>query len=188
MLINHKEKQMKKLVMASVIGLASLFSFTMANVAVAANDSTLSLKVGVIDLQQIVQKSPQMVKINADLEKQFKPRSTSLLAMRKNLQAEIEKLNRDGSVLSNADRTALQTKINSDTTTFQKQAGEFQRDLTTAENTARQKFATQVSTAINSVATSQQYDMIIQKSAVPYINTKLDVTAQVLSIMTSQKS
>jgi outer membrane protein len=188
MLINHKEKQMKKLVMASVIGLASLFSFTMANVAVAANDSALNLKVGVIDLQQIVQKSPQMVKINAELEKQFKPRSTALLSMRKNLQAEIEKLNRDGSVMSNADRSALQTKINNDTTAFQKQAGEFQRDLSTAENDARQKFAQQVTTAINSVATAQQYDMIIQKSAVPYTNAKLDVTTQVLNIMTGQKS
>ena len=172
---------MKKLIMASVIGLAGLFCMT-----VNAADASNNLKIGIIDLQQIVQKSPQMVKINADLEKQFKPRSTALVNMRKNLQAEVEKLNRDGSVMSNADRTALQTKINNESTQFQKQATEFQRDLSAAENAARQKFAQQVSSAINSVAASNSYDMIIQKSATPYTNQKLDVTAQVLNILSNK--
>lgn len=166
---------MKKLASLVVV---SLFALVFNQAALAAD---AGMQIGVIDLQKIMQKSSQVAAINAQLEKEFKPRQQKLIGAQKNLQAEMDKLNKDAAVLSNADRIKLQDKVAADRADFQKMADSFQQDLTAAQNQAMQKFMQKVITAVNSVAASQKYDMILLKAAVPYLNPKYDTTDAVIS-------
>lgn len=154
--------------------LAVALSFCFANVALAET------KIGVIDLQKVMQKSSQVAAINAQLEKDFKPRQEKLVGMQKDLQAEMDKLNREGAVMSPSDRTKLQNKVAGDRANFQKMADSFQQELSTAQNQAMQKFMQKVVDAIKAVSANGKYDMVLLKAAVPYMDPKFDVTDEVI--------
>ena len=52
-------------------------------------------KIGVVDLQKIMQTSNQMKSIQQKLEKQFKPRRDKLVAVETGLKSDMEKFKRD---------------------------------------------------------------------------------------------
>src|SRR3989338_8496697 len=59
-----------------------------------------NLKIGVIDGEQILRVAPQVAEINKSLEKQFRPEHDKLVKDQQTVQAQIEKLNRDGATMT----------------------------------------------------------------------------------------
>jgi outer membrane protein len=137
-------------------------------------------KIAVIDVQQILQKSPQMAAINDQLTKQFKPRQDKLAAAQKALQDESDNLNRNAATMNVNDRNKLQDKILADKANFEASAVAFRRDLADAQNRDLQGFMNKLSAVVNSIAKSGNYDLILQRSGVPYAKDNMDITAQVL--------
>lgn len=148
-----------------------------------ANADTTSLKIGVIDVQQIMQKSPQVAAMNQSLSKQFKPRQEKIIAAQKSLQDEVDKLNKNGATMSAADKSKLQDQITNDRNTVQNMVIGFQHDLQAAQSQDMQSFMSSLVTAVNSVAKSGGYDLILQRNGVPYVGSNLDVTSQVLDAL-----
>lgn len=142
--------------------------------------SAAQLNVGVIDVQQIIQKSAQMKAINDQLTKQFKPRQDKIAAAQKTLQDESDQLNRNAATMNVNDRNKLQDKIISDKANFEAMVVSFRRDLATAQNQDLQIFMNKLTAAVNSIAKSQNYDLILQRSGVPFVKDSLDITDQVL--------
>lgn len=167
---------MKKTLL-SVVSAAALF--LVAGNAVA--DTAGSLKIGVVDMQQILQKSTQIKTINDQLARQFKPRQDKIIAQQKTLQDEINKLNKDGSVMNPTDRNKLQDKVIKERADLQGVAVAFQRDVTAAQQQAMQGFMTKFTSVVANVAKSGNYDLIMQRAGVPYMKDNLDVTNQVLA-------
>lgn len=138
------------------------------------------LKVGVIDMNQILQKSPLMVSLNNDLLKKFQPRQDELIAAQKALQDDNNKLNINGNTLSAEDRNKLQTKIVNEQANVQILTASLQRDLALAKDQALQKFMAKLSQVINNIARSEHYDYIQQNNTFVFVDTKLDLTQKVL--------
>lgn len=168
---------MKKTLL-SVVSAAALF--LVSGSAVAA-DAASGLKIGVVDMQQILQKSTQIKTINDQLTRQFKPRQDKIIAQQKSLQDEINKLNKDGSVMNATDRNKLQDKVIKERADLQGVAVAFQRDVTAAQQQAMQGFMTKFTSVVTNVAKSGNYDLIMQRAGVPYVKDSLDVTSQVLA-------
>lgn len=173
---------MRKLLL-SIITAATLF---MAGSALAAPAGT-NLKIGVMDVNTILQKSPQIAAINNQLTKDFKPRQDKIVAAQKDLQAEVDKLNKNANVMNDADRNKLQDQIIADKANVQGMAISFQRDLQQAQSKSMQDFMAQLTTIVNDVAKKGGYDLILQRAGVPYANNSLDVTAQVLQELNNKK-
>lgn len=165
---------MKKVILAAVTGATLLLAATCA--AAAGSD----IKVGVVDLQQVMQKSTQISAINNQLTKQFQSRQDKILSAQKALQAEIDQLNRNGSTMSETDRNKLQDKVVADRSSVQSQMLSFQRDVNTAQNDAMKKFMAQLTTIVTGIAKNGNYDLILQRAGVPFVKSELDVTAQVI--------
>jgi len=162
-----------KRTLAAVICGASLF-------LAAGNVAADPLKIGVIDLQQIMQKSNQIAALNDQLTKEFKPRQDKIISAQKDLQAETDQANRNGATMTESDRNKLQDKIIADRSNVQGMMLSFQRDVTTAQNEAMQKFMAQLNTAVSSVAAANSFDLVLQRSGVPYVKSDLDITSKVL--------
>jgi outer membrane protein len=143
--------------------------------------SANSLKIGVIDMQQIVQKSPQIEAIKTQLSKQFKPRQEKIIASNKNVQTEVDNFNRNSATMSATDKSKLQDKIVADKANVQAQAIAYQQDLTTAQNQQMQGFMKQLNDAVTKVAQSGHYDLILIRAAAPFVAKGMDVTDQVLA-------
>lgn len=137
-------------------------------------------KIGVVDLQKIMQTAPQMKTIQEKLEKEFKPRRDKLVAMEEGLKQDMEKFKRDSAVLSQSQKKELEKKIVSTQQTFEREGQQYQQELSTAHNDAMEEFYNKVRAAIAKVAASNQYDVVLQKDAAPFSADKLDVTAKVL--------
>ncbi len=140
-------------------------------------------KIGVLDMQQIMQKSSQVLAINKQLQAQFQPRQQKIEAAQKQLQDEVNNLNRNASVMSAADRTKLQEKATKDKDDFQAMVQSYQKDLNAAQSADMQKFMGSLNNAVATVAKDGGYTLIVQRAAVPYMQPDMDVTPAVLKAL-----
>ena len=157
-----------------------VFMFFAICFAANAQSNAGNIRVGVINVQQIMQKSPMAVALNKQLKEQFQPRQDALVKAQTTLQAEVDKLNKNGAVMSSTDRSALQDKIIADRANLQGLGQSFQQDLSAAQSQAMQQFMAKLQSAVNVVAANGKYDLILQRSGTPYVSSALDVTDQVL--------
>jgi outer membrane protein len=137
-------------------------------------------KIGVVDLQKIMQTSNQMKDIQQKLEKEFKPRRDKLVAMEATLKADMEKFKRDSAVLSANQKKDTEKKIIAAQQQFERDGQQYQQELSTAHNEAMEGLYTKVRSAINKIAKDDKYDLIVQKDAAPFSAETLDVTEKVI--------
>lgn len=137
-------------------------------------------RIGVVDLQKIMQTSSQMKTIQEKLEKEFKERRDRLIAMEETLKKDMEQFKRDTSVLSQSQRKALEKKIVSEQQEFERNGQQYQQELSTANNEAMEQFYNKIRAAIATVAEHEKYDLVFQKDAAPFSVDKLDMTASVM--------
>lgn len=137
-------------------------------------------KIGVVDLQKIMQTSPQMKTIQQKLEADFKPRRDKLVAMEDGLKKDMEKFKRDNAIMSDAQKKEMERKIIAIQQQFEREGQQYQQELSTAHNEAMEGLYGKVRSAISKVAANDKYDIILQKDAAPFTNDKLDVTSKVM--------
>lgn len=162
--------------MKRVVGLVSVLLVSLFSTLAFADGS----KLGVVDLQRIMQTAPQMKSIQEKLEKEFRPRRDKLVKMEETLKADMQKFKRDSAVLSQDQKRDLEKKIVNSQQTFEREGQKYQQELSTAHNEAMEDLYNRIRKAIEVVATQDKYDLIIQKDAAPYSSSQLDVTDQVL--------
>ena len=137
-------------------------------------------KIGVVDLQKIMQTATQMKTIQEKLEKEFKPRRDKLVAMEEGLKKDMEKFKRDSAVLSQSQKKDLEKKIVTTQQQFEREGQQYQQELSTAHNEAMEDFYNKIRAAIAKVAENDKFDVVLQKDAAPFSVDKLDVTAKVM--------
>lgn len=137
-------------------------------------------KIGVVDLQKIMQTSTQMKSIQEKLEKEFKPRRDKLVAMEEGLKSDMEKFKRDNAILSQTQRKELEKKIVATQQQFEREGQQYQQELSTAHNEAMEEFYNKIRAAIAKIAQNEKYDLVFQKDAAPFSVDKLDVTSKVM--------
>lgn len=161
------------------IGLALALLFTVFSAGVFAEGS----KIGVVDLQKIMQTSDDVKAIQATLEEKFKPRRDKIMGMEADLKKEMEAFKRDSSVMSQAKRQELEQKIVAAQQTFEQEGQQYQQELSAAHNEAMEKFYDKIRAAIAKIAEAEKYDLVFQKDAAPFSVEKLDVTSKVIKVI-----
>ena len=159
--------------------LASLMLLSLCGLATEAlaND----MKIGVVDLQKIVQTSPQMQAIQKKLETEFRPRRDALVAEEKNLREKMDGFKRDAVVMNANTKKDKERELVSLQQKFERAGQQYQQELNTAHNQAMEDFYTKVRASIASVAKKEKYDLVLQKDAAPFAAEKLDVTKLVIA-------
>jgi outer membrane protein len=137
-------------------------------------------KIGVVDLQKVVQTSDQMKTIQQNLQTKFKTRRDNLVSMEEKLKNDMAQFKREGSVMGNGQKREMERKILSAQQTLEREGQQYQQDLNLAHNQAMEDLYQKVQAAIASIAADQHYDIVLQKDAAPFAVSKFDVTALVL--------
>lgn len=141
------------------------------------------IKVGVVDLHAVFDKSPQPKKINDDLKKKFAPQEQKIKKAQEGVQSDIKKLQRDNSVMTEAERKKLQEKILKNREELQQMTIDFQQKAAAEQGKAMQKLLDQIKAAIKQVAAKDKLNLVLQSESAPYYDDKLDVTDQVVSVL-----
>ena len=158
------------------LGIALVFLLTAFSATVFAEGT----KIGVVDLQKIMQNSNDVKTIRTTLEEKYKPRRDKIMAMEASLKKDMETFKRDSSVLSPAKRKEMEQKIVAAQQTFEQEGQQYQQELSAEHNEAMEKFYDKIRAAIAKVAEAEKYDLVFQKDAAPFSVDKLDVTAKVM--------
>lgn len=158
--------------------LASLMLLSLCGIAseALAND----IKIGVVDLQKIVQTSPQMQAIQKKLEKEFRPRRDALVAEEKTLREKMDEFKRDQVVMNVNNKKDKERELVALQQKFERAGQQYQQELSTAHNEAMEDFYSKVRVSIANVAKKEKYDLVLQKDAAPFAAEKLDVTKLVI--------
>jgi outer membrane protein len=143
------------------------------------------VKMGVVNFQKLLEDAPQTKTAMQALENEFAPRRRELLTLQNDLKARDEKLQKEGAVMSEADRAKAEKTLRDQQREFSRKAGEFQDDAGTRKNEEIGKVQRYLVTEIQAYATAQGYDLVLG-DGVFFAKGPLDITANVLAVLATK--
>ncbi|WP_367680356.1 OmpH family outer membrane protein [Candidatus Fukatsuia anoeciicola] len=137
-------------------------------------------KIAIINIAQIFQKLPAREVAAKQLENEFKGYATNLKSMEKKLRNDIEKLQRDRSIMKTSDINNMEKNIMEQRETFSNKAQIFEMDNHRRQTEERNKILRRIQDAVKIVAMKKNYDIVIDTSTVVYALPSKNITADVL--------
>jgi outer membrane protein len=153
--------------------------------ALISGPASAEIKMGVVNFQKLLEDAPQTKTAMQALENEFAPRRRELLTMQNDLKARDEKLQKEGAVMSEADRTKAEKGLRDQQREFQRKAGEFQDDASTRRNEEIGKVQRYLVTEIQGYANAQGFDLVLGEG-VFFAKGPLDITANVLAVLATK--
>lgn len=153
-------------------------AFAIVGLVWAVNLQAAELKIGYVDLQLILDKSPQGESATRAMEKEFSARRNRLEGRQKELKRLEEKFSRDAAIMSDAQKERKQKEIFSKRRELKRSQDEFLEDLNFRRNDELGKLQKQVLEAIKSLAREERFDILL--SNVVYASDSVNVTDKVL--------
>ena len=151
----------------------------------AAQPASAEIKIGVVNFQKLLEDAPQTKTAMQALESEFAPRRRELLTLQNDLKARDEKLQKEGAVMSEADRAKAEKTLRDQQREFSRKAGEFQDDAGTRKNEEIGKVQRYLVTEIQAYANAQGFDLVLG-DGVFFAKAPLDVTANVLAVLATK--
>src|SRR3954470_12245817 len=140
------------------------------------------LKFAVVDVQRAVMETEDGLRAQATLKKFFDKRQQELDAKQTELQKQREEIEKQAKVLS---QQALQKRMED----WQRQMVELQsvfveynKELQKKQGELTQPIYAKIVAMLRRVATQEGYDAILEKQAVPYMRSDLDLTDRIIQI------
>jgi outer membrane protein len=158
----------------SALSILAIFLFGLIS-AVGAAD----FKVGVVDLNKVMEQSPQAEEISNALKKEFQARDQDLVAKAKQLKQLEDKLTRDAAVMSTEEAKRLENDIRSRRRQLTTNRTEFREDANLRRNEAVNRLLRKVGEVVSQIGEEEQVDVILT-DGVAYFNKRVDLTAKVL--------
>lgn len=164
----------------TLFGMLALFLVTMNGAAFAAS------KIAYVEVGKVLQESPQVKAVKEKIRKEFSKRDDQLVSEQKKLRKLKEKLQRDASIMSEAEGKRLERDIIARTRKLKNAQSEFQEDLALRQNEELGKLRKVIAEVIVKVAKKGGYDLVLE-SGVVWANDKVNITKQVLKELKKKK-
>ena len=148
----------------------------------AAGQAGAETKIGYVNFQKLLEEAPQTKSAMQSLENEFGPRRRELMTMQTDLKAKEDKLQKEGAVMSEADRANAEKTFRDQQREFSRKAGEFQDDASTRKNEELGKVQRYLFEEIQTYANAQGFDLVLG-DGVLFAKAPLDITAAVLTVL-----
>jgi len=146
----------------------------------AAPAASAQMKIAVVDVQRAVMETEDGLRAQATLKKLFDRRQHELDARQDELKRARDDIEKQAKVLS---KDALQRRMNEWQQSMAELQGvfmEFNKELQKEQNKMTQPILNRVLSVLRQVAAQEGYDAILERNAVPYARTDLDITDRVI--------
>ena len=166
------------------------------SMAITATASTLLLassamaqdqKIAVVNVQEAISQIPQAAALMQTLETEFKDEKAVIEQLQKDLTFEDENLKRNGSLMSEKEKTELQTKMAGLYQQYQVKVKEFQQTVSMRKNEETNKLLALVTQAVDNIAAKDGYDLVISKQAVVFSKPETNITSKVVEQVSKLK-
>lgn len=158
---------------------ASLAIFTLGS-------AHADIKVATVNFQRLMEESTQAKAASQVLQDEFAPRQRELQQKQKDLQTKQDKLQRDGAVMAEKDRGALEKDLTKGQRELQTEGEAFTEEVNARRQEELNKLQNFLVTEIQAFAKTGAYDMVIPTSIAVYAKESFDITPQVLTYLQSR--
>jgi len=162
----------------------SFLAFFLCGV-LAASQASAEVKMGVVNFQKLLEEAPQTKTAMQALENEFAPRRRELLTLQNDLKAKDEKLQKEGAVMAEADRSKEEKNLRDQQREFQRKAGEFQDDASTRRNEEIGKVQRYLVGEIQTYAAANGFDLVLGEG-VFFAKPSFDITSNILAVLATK--
>ena len=138
-----------------------------------------TVKIGYIDIDQVVNNSPHYQNNVDELSREFEPKKQELLDLFNHIELLREKIN----IINNSENTEnLQielSKLSSLEESFQQETEFWQKTMNNKKIELLQKIELLINTTINEIAISENYDLILYQNAA-FVSDEVNITRKVI--------
>ena len=139
-----------------------------------------SIKIGYIDVEEVINSLPQYQHDNDSLIQQFEPKKQQLLDLFKHIELLKENLNNVDRSINNENYQKELDNIRELEVSFQKETELWQQQLNQKKYESLQKIETMINLAIEEFAISENYDLILYQNAA-FASDQVNITNQIIS-------
>lgn len=163
----------KQLWIKTLAGAALLF-------ALAAPAAAQDVKIGVVNIQALIERIPQTQAALAGLEEEFAPRQRELVAKQKEYQDLVEKVQKDIQVMGETERRNAEKSLRDLGRDVQRIESEIREDFNLRRNEELGKLQRSVLMEVQSFAQAQSYDLIVGEGVL-FASGEVNITDEVLA-------
>lgn len=143
------------------------------------------VKIGFVNSKIIMEQAPQAGQAQKNLEREFSTREASLKAEASEI-VELEKqLKKDGAIMSESKRSALERKILKKKRDLERGSDELREDLNIRRSEELSLLQREVSKVIKEIAEKEKYDIILAENHLVFASKKIDITDKILKRLKS---
>ncbi len=142
-------------------------------------------KVGVVNVQRLLQESPQAQAASQALENEFAGRRRDLENQQRDLKAKEDKLQKDGAVMAANERANAEKALRDGQRELARKQNEFMEDLNVRRNEALGQLQRTVLQEVQAYAKSAGLDVVVADAL--YASPSVDITNQVLAALQAHK-
>jgi outer membrane protein len=144
-------------------------------------------KLAVVDMGQVFEQLPQREQISKALKAEFGDRVAEVQKMQEDMRSMVEKQQRDGALMSDTQKTELVRKMESLKSEFQLKGKALDEDMRRRQGEEQNKLLVQVQKAVNTIASKENYDMVLQRGAVIFVKPDADISSKVVEALSKGK-
>lgn len=143
------------------------------------------LKIGVVDMQAVLAKSPQIQTLNEKLQAKFKSRQEELIGLQKKGNELKEKAGRDAMTLTDSQKRDMGRQLQSLDSEFKYKQKYLEEDYSLERKQEMQKIQVKVIQAIKKVAADDKFDLILRAEAAVHASNAANITDKVIAIVSN---
>ncbi|MEI7868164.1 MAG: OmpH family outer membrane protein [Candidatus Methylumidiphilus sp.] len=141
---------------------------------------TTNLKIGVVDVMSLIDKSAQMEQARKKMEKEFSPREKKLNSAKEEINKMQERLTKEAEVMSEDEQKKITKEVMNKVRAIKQEEEELRADFNQARNEEMGKLQKSISEAIQSLAKEEHFDLVLHEGVV-FASDSINVTSKVAS-------
>jgi len=139
------------------------------------------LKIGVVDVMSLIEKSSQGEQARKTMEREFKPRETKLNSEKEEITKIRDRLAKDAETLSEDEQKKQTKDLLKRIDDVRGIEEKLRRDFSETRNEEMAKLQKSIGEAIQSLAREEHFDLILSSEGVAFAGDAINVTAKVSS-------
>lgn len=167
------------------IGLISAFLFA---AACSTSAFAAEVKVGVLNLAEVMENSKHIQALTSELKKQLDPARNKVLAEEKKFKQLQEKYNKDLAVMNDKQKAQMREKLIVEQKTLQQLDQGFLRQFQEKRTAMLKRTLDEINVVVNDIAVKDQLSLVLTNGTVLYSQKNMDITAKVLAQFDAKKS
>jgi outer membrane protein len=157
----------------------------LASAALPLSAAQAQAKIGVVNVQRLLQEAPQAQAASQALENEFAARRRDLENQQRDLKAREDKLAKDGATMAEAQRRDAEKALRDGQRDLARKQNEFLEDLNVRRNEALGQLQRTVLQEVQTYAKSANLDVVVADAL--YASPTVDITNQVLAALQSRR-